>query len=203
MKNLEEHRKAVESAGTARAAARATLSRDGQPIFAPEEMQRREAEAEAIFRNTFADAASAAETEITAAEAELRALDRAEADPLGGLVAADLTRANTMATFVREDAEVLPLAALADRCEDAGRGGDRASMALFLRYGQRRLEAEQGKRGYSDDTARLEAALNTLRARLFNHGDKRAALVARRDEAQGLQTHAASVRYIATQYGGR
>ncbi len=76
-------------------------------------------------------------------------------------------------------------------------------MALFLRYGQRRLEAEQGKRGYSDDTARLEAALNTLRARLFNHGDKRDALVARRDAAQQLQSHAASVRYIQQRYGGR
>lgn len=194
---------AVDAAGATLAAARAALSRDGRPIYAPEEMQRREAEAEATFHATFRDAAAAAQMEIAEAEAELLALDRAEADPLGGLVAADLTRANTMATFVREDAEVLPLAALADRAEGAATGGDRAVMALLLRYGQRRLDGEmvQPGRGYSDDTTRLEAALNTLRARLFNHGDKRAALVARRDEAQGLQGHATTTQYIARRYG--
>jgi len=202
MKNLEHHAAAVENAGAKIAAARAALSRDGRPIYAPEEMQRREAEAEAVFRSTFTDATAAAAAEVAEAEAELRALDRAEADPLGGLVAADLTRANAMATFVREDAEVLPLAALADRVEGAATG-DRAVMALLLRYGQRRLDGEmvQPGRGYSDDTTRLEAALNVLRARLFGHGDKRGALVARRDEAQGLQGHATTTQYIATRYG--
>ena len=203
MKNLEHHAAAVENAGAKIAAARAALSRDGRPIYAPEEMQRREAEAEATFRNTFTDATAAAAAEITEAEAELRALDRAEADPLGGLVAADLTRANTMATFVREDAEVLPLAALADRAEGAATGSDRAVMALLLRYGQRRLDGEmvQPGRGYSDDTTRLEAALNTLRARLFNHGDKRATLGARIEAAGQLAAHATTTQYIATRYG--
>ncbi len=205
MKDLTLLGNRVDTAGTVLAAARAALSRDGRPIFSAEEQQRREAEAEATFHATFRDAAEAAQMEIVEVDAELRALDRAEADPLGGLVAADLTRANTMATFVREDAEVLPLAALADRAEGAATGSDRAVMALLLRYGQRRLDGEmvQPGRGYSDDTTRLEAALNVLRARLFGHGDKRAALVGRRDEAGQLQAHAAATQYIQQRYGGR
>ncbi len=203
MKDLTQTGNAVDAAGAKLAAARAALSRDGRPIYAPEEMQRREAEAEATFHATFRDAAAAAAAEITEAEAELRALDRAEADPLGGLVTADLARANTMATFVREDAEVLPLAALADRAEGAATGSDRAVMALLLRYGQRRLDGEmvQPGRGYSDDTTRLEAALNVLRARLFNHGDKRDALAARIEAAGQLGAHATTTQYIAARYG--
>ena len=203
MNDLERHGSAVDAAGTTLAAARAALYRDNRPLFSPEEQGRREAEAEATFRNTFTEAADAAQAEIAEVDAELRTLDRAEADPLGGLVAADLTRANTMATFVREDAEALPLAALADRAEGAATGSDRAVMALLLRYGQRRLDGEmvQPGRGYSDDTTRLEAALNTLRARLFNHGDKRATLGARIEAAGQLAAHATTTQYIATRYG--
>ncbi len=203
MKNLEHHAAAVENAGAKIAAARAALSRDGQPIYAPEEMQRREASAEATFHATFRDATAAAQMEITEAEAELHALDRREADPLGALLPDDLTRANTMATFVREDAEMLPLATLADRAEGAATGSDRAAMALLVRYAARRLEAEQATpgRGYGDGTARLEAALHLLRARLFGHGDKRAALMARIEAAGQLGAHATTTQYIATRYG--
>ncbi len=194
---------AVDAAGATLAAARAALYRDQKPIFSPEEQARREVEAEATFHATFRDATAAAQMEIADAEAELHALDRAEADPLGGLVAADLTRANTMATFVREDAEVLPLAALADRVEGAATGSDRAVMALLLRYGQRRLDGEmvQPGRGYSDDTTRLEAALNVLRARLFGHADKRGELAARIEGAGQLAAHATTTQYIAGRYG--
>ncbi len=205
MKDLTQHGNAVDSAGTVLTAARAALSRGGQPIFSAEEQARLEAEAEAEFRRTFTDAAAAAGAEIAEAEAELHTLDRREADPLGALLPDDLTRARSLATFVKEDCEILPVAALADRVEDAAKGTDRAASALLLRYGQRRVDGEQAKpgRGYSDDLTRLEAALTTVRARLFGHGDKRAALVARRDEAQGLQVHATTTQYIAQRYGGR
>lgn len=205
MKDLKQHAAAVEAAGTTLAATRAALYRNGQAIYAPEEHQRRDAEAAATFRSTFTEAADAAQGEIADAEAELHALDRREADPLGALLPADLTRARSLATFVKEDCEVLPVAALADRAEDAAKGTDRAAWALLTRYAARRLEAERSKPagGYSDDTARLEAALNTLRSRLFDHGDKRAALMARRDEAGQLQAHAAATQYIQQRYGGR
>jgi len=203
MKNLAQHAAAVENAGTSLAAARAALYRNGQAIYSAEEMQRRDAEAEATFNATFRDAAQAASEEIVAAEGELHALDRREADPLGALLPDDLTRARSLATFVKEDCEILPVAALADRGEDAAKGTDRAASALLLRYGQRRLDGEQAKpgRGYSDDLTRLEAALNVLRARLFGHGDRRGALTARIEAAGQLGAHATTTQYIATRYG--
>lgn len=205
MDNLEQHAAAVEAAGTTLATARAALYRDGQAIYSAEEHQRRDAEAEAEFRRTFTAAASAAQAEIADAEADLLALDRREADPLSTLNAADVSHARSLAGFVKEDCEVLGVGTLADRVEDAARENDRAVWALTVRYGARRLEAEMTKpaSGYSDDTARLEAALTTLRAKLFNHGEGRAALMGRRDAAAQLQSHAQATKYIQERYGGR
>ncbi len=204
MENLEQHAAAVEAAGTTLATTRASFFRDGQPIYAPEEMQRRDAEAEAVFRRTFTAAGEAAGAEIADAEDGLHALDRREADPLSALSAPDVSHARSLAGFIREDAESLGVGTLADRVEDAARENDRAAWALYARYGQRRLEVEQTKPGggYGDDTARLEAALNLLRARLFvGHGEKRAALMGRRDAAAQLQSHAQATKYIQERYG--
>lgn len=206
MKNLAQHRAAVENAAATLATKRAALHRNGQAIYSPEEQQRRDAEAEAGFRRTFTDAAEAAQAEIADAEDELQRLDRAEADPIATLTADDLTKANARAAFIREDAESLPVAALADRAEEAATGGDRATWALILRYASRRIETERAKPGggYSDDLMRLEAALNTVRTRLYpDHADTRGALTARIAAASQLQTHATTMQFIAQRYGGR
>jgi len=205
MNDLERHRSAVDAAGATLAARKAALYRDKKPIYAPEEMQRREAEALAAYRETFTEAADVTQAEIAEVEAELHRLDRAEADPLAVLTADDLTKANALAPFVKEDAETLPLAALADRVEDAAKGAyDRPRLALGLRYGQRRLEAERAKEGggYGDEVARLDAALNGIRQRLFGSREKREALAARIAEARRVQSHVAVTQSLDQVYGG-
>lgn len=204
MNDLERHRSAVDTAGATLAARKAALYRDQKPIYAPEEQQRREAEALAAFRKTFTEAADVTQAEIAEVEAELHRLDRAEADPLAVLTADDLTKANALAPFVKEDAEGLPLAALADRAEDAMQGYDRPRMALHLRYGQRRLEAERAKEGggYGDEVARLDAALSSIRQRLFGNREKREALGVRIADARRVQSHVAVTQTLDQMYGG-
>ncbi len=204
MNDLERHRSAVDGAGATLAAQKAALHRDGRPLYAPDEQQRREAEALAAFRETFAVAADATRAELADAEAELHRLDRAEADPLAVLTADDLTKANALAPFVKEDAEGLPLAALADRVEDAMQGYDRPRLALHLRYGQRRLEAERAKEGggYGDEVARLDAALSSIRQRLFGNREKREALAVRIAAARRVQSHVAVTQTLDQVYGG-
>ena len=195
---------AVDAAGATLAAQKAALYRDGRPIFAPEEQARRETELLTEYRETFAEAADVTQAEIAEVEAELHRLDRAEADPLAVLTADDLTKANALAPFVKEDGEGLPLAALADRAEDAMQGYDRPRMALHLRYGQRRLEAERAKEGggYGDEVARLDAALSSIRQRLFGNGANREALGVRIADARRAMAHVAVTQSLDQVYGG-
>ncbi len=204
MNDLERHRSAVDAAGATLAARKAALYRNGSPMFTPEEMQRREAEALAAFRRTFTEAADATQAELADAEAELHRLDRAEADPLAVLTADDLTKGNALAPFIKEDAETLPLAALADRVEDAMQGYDRPRMALHLRYGQRRLEAERAKEGggYGDEVARMDVALSSIRQRLFGNREKREALAARIAEARRVRSHVAVTQTLDQTFAG-
>ena len=83
-------------------------------------------------------------------------------------------------------------------------GYDRPRMALGLRYGQRRLEAERAKEGggYGDEVARLDAALSSIRQRLFGNREKREALAARIAEARRVQSHVAVTQSLDQVYGG-
>jgi hypothetical protein len=83
---------------------------------------------------------TAVEQRADEAQTALLAVQR---DPIERLDSIELTRANGLASFVREDYETLPLDTLVDRARAALAAGRKPEMALAARYAGRRVEAER------------------------------------------------------------
>lgn len=122
---------------TEREKALAGLRRDGQPIYAPAEEQRRREEIEQKYQSALRTVKESIAQTIKEAEAELAA--SGATDPLARLTDDEMARAANRREFIREDWELLGLETLVHRIRRALESRDRAEMALHQRYGQTAL----------------------------------------------------------------
>lgn len=132
----------LETAHIAFKLGRAALYKDGKPLYNPDEHLVR---SKALLAEFTAEVGDVIKTvrEQEAAAAALEA-EAAGFDPLlDGMSADDLARAIPLATFIREDAEALPITELADRLAAVAAGGDKVQKLLYLRYVGRRMERER------------------------------------------------------------
>jgi hypothetical protein len=133
--------RAVERALEQAETDRAKLMPNGQRLYAGDEHARREAAIETTLQATIERVTAAADEAVKDAAASLDRLT--DADPLTALTAAEQEAASRRATFVREDAERLPVPDLTRRLVQAMDEDDRAALYLWARYGDARLQAEQ------------------------------------------------------------
>lgn len=132
--------RAAEQAITTAEAERAKLMPNGRPLYAPDEHAKREQAIEAALDAALARVSEAADAAVRESAAALERLT--DTDPLGTLTSVEQEAANRRATFVREDAERLPLADLTRRVRQALAGSDQSMLYLWLRYGDQRLQTE-------------------------------------------------------------
>jgi hypothetical protein len=132
---------ATKSIGTAAAAfeqAKAKLyDGNGQPIFAPEALDKRLTEALTPLQAATAMATSIAKTNAQWAVSRREAL--IYSDPAADLAPADLAAASQRATFVREDVQNLSFSELAARVRAAVANTDRVGVFLLARYGLQKI----------------------------------------------------------------
>ena len=140
----------VERALAEADAARAALLRDGRPLYAPDEHQRREQAIEERLQGVIERASETADEAVSAAAVTLERLT--DTDPLNALTVQEQEAANRRAVFVKEDAERLSLGDLTRRVRQALAGSDRAMLYLWARYADVRLQVEQadGRVGPAD-----------------------------------------------------
>jgi hypothetical protein len=140
---------------------RAKLTPGGQRLYSVEEHQRREQAIETTLQAEIERVTEQADAAVREAAATVERLT--DADPLIALTAAEQEAASRRATFVREDAERLPLPDLTRRLTQAMDEDDRASLYLWARYADARLQAEQraGRLGpaAAEELHRLAAVL--------------------------------------------
>lgn len=174
--------RAVERALADADAARAKLTPNGRPVYAADEHARREQAIEETLEAEISRVSEAADTAVRESAAALERLT--DADPLDALTSVEIEAANQRATFVREDAERLPLADLTRRIQQALGGSDRSMLYLWARYGDARLQAEQS--GGHVRPADVEA-LRRLSEALRTAGDR---FVDTRAREQATRRHA-------------
>ncbi len=152
----------VERAIAEAGAARAALLRDGRPLYAPDEHERREVAIEATLEGVIERASEVADEATSVAAVVLERL--ADVNPLDALSVPEQEAANRRAGFVKEDAERLPLADLTRRVRQALAGSDKAMTYLWLRYADVRLQSEQadGRVGRGD-VAEIRALSEALK----------------------------------------
>jgi hypothetical protein len=131
----------------------ATLYReDGSKVYGEEEHAERLA---LITSRRDADIAGLVEqAERATSEAQARVENIENRDPLDRLSEDELQRAGGRRAFVKEDAEDLPLGELAKRITAATASGDKAMIALWSRYAQRRVGSEREKAQQSNQAGR-------------------------------------------------
>lgn len=147
----------LETAYSAFKLGTARLYKDGKPLYNPDEHLVR---SKALLAEFTAEVGDVIKT-VREQEAAAAALE-AEAkgfDPLLDTMSdADLARAIPLATFIREDAETLPITDLADRLAAVVAGGDKVQKLLYLRYVGRRMERERNdQRGRQLSQEELQA----------------------------------------------
>jgi len=137
---------------------------DGQPIYGEAEHQQRLDALLGEFDGMTGSVTEAAEQAITDGKAELARMDGSS--PMDTLGESELSRANSLALFVREDCESLPSHELAGRVRSALAGTDRVTVILWDRYLGKRLDATRGSTGSDPTTAALFALRRELADRL-------------------------------------
>jgi hypothetical protein len=192
----------VDSATAQAQAATAGLYRDGRPLFAPDEHERRvktiEAERRASVNGVLA------ETQRRSAEIDEQ-LQPAEADPMAQLSTEEVQRAAALDTFVAQDVDRVlggnrpgDVAAFISAARAAARSSDRASKVVFLR----RLPEIRPRIG-TDRAGEVEALLIELGRPFKSAGDKAAALTATQRDLQRIQHGAVTTNYLQRTYGAR
>jgi len=130
----------IGEAKEAEVAAKAALHRNGQPIYAADELQRLTQEAEKARRVTWAAVKSEINRRIDEITPQLAPVD---IDPLTSLSPTDLQKASALLPFIREDAEraTTPAAieAFVKKMRLAVEGKDPAVKAMYLRYASDRV----------------------------------------------------------------
>jgi len=163
------------------------LDANGQPVYAVEEQQRREAALRPPLESEIAEARTAANEELGEAKVGLETLEGY--DPLDSLSESELTRAASLAPFVREDVAELAPDLLARRVSAVLASGDRPAIRLWTRYLGRRSDAAMAT-GQTDGLAALHAALGRLRESDTTGKAQRSQLDARVAAAQKLDGQA-------------
>ncbi len=210
--NLQQHRERVDQASRTLAEGRKALLRpDGSKRYSDVEHAEREATLLTQFSTTIREAGDAAQAAIRDAEATL---DRAPSDPLHTLGREDLERAKSLAHFVEQDVETLPLVEVARRAE-AALEQDKPTRYLWWRYGSRKArEVRDAARSRSlrlDSTENralvtLETLVGRLEATLVDVQQReraRQAAEEQRRAASSVISRAAVDSYIVRTYGTR
>lgn len=180
------------------------LRPDGTRRYSDEEHAERVAALLADFDTTANAARDHAEAAIAEAERTLHTLEHS--DPVDRLTADELARANAKALFVREDAEMLPLPELTERCRVAAASGDRVAQLLYGRYATRRARTmqaaahERGGRLPDSDLAALRDLDSVLREMNTALADPQAK--AKRAKAEAARAAAQSLRFHVTHTRG-
>lgn len=192
---IRELMESVDAAVEAYRRGLAELKRDGRPVFAPEEEQRRRRELRARLDGAFRDAEAKLRQSFQAAE---QALGETPVDPLLLLSATDLARASALKPFVEDDARRLPQEELARQARAVVERKDKSAAAAYLRELDR-IIADARRRGqaYHPD---LGTAADALRG-LFVDQKKRADLEARRDAAGRALADLGAKHYMLRTYG--
>jgi len=160
------------------------LTKDGQPVYAVEEQERRAASLRQPLEAEIAQAHEAANEELAEARAALETLQGA--DPLDSLSESELGRAAALAPFVREDVTELAPDQLARRVGAVLASKDRPAIRLWTRYLGRRHDAAIAA-GRTDGLAALHAALGRLRESDTTAKSQREQLEAQLAAAQQLR----------------
>lgn len=170
-------------------------TRDGLPVYAPDEGKRRRDEIEATYRRAQGDVETAIQNLRSEAEQEIAA--SGVADPLTRLSTTELEQAGQLRAFIAEDFERLPPGMLAERCKEALASGDRVRVALALRYARQALSVRFTRVGEGYELNGVVAELESI----FIDKAKRDAAQARLDASGPLMTSMATDRYLAQAYG--
>lgn len=169
------------------------LTRDGQPIFAPDEAERRRKELRRELDRAWREAEEQLQAAAKEAEAELA---KATPDPLLVLNAADLQRAAALREFIDGDAQ-RSQAAFMEQAALALERGDKAACAVSLRVA-RQLMADTRREQRFDPT--LSALVSSLEG-MFGDARKRAEISARLEAMQAAMMGLAGKKYMLDAYG--
>lgn len=126
-----------------------SLYRDGKPIYAPDEHNRRITEALKPLQD---ELKSASDNYARTTQEINRVRLQQHVDPVWKMATADLERAHQLAPFIRETCQNAPIDHLANAVSAALEYGDNATKFLFSRYGQERMIAEGRKQHSGLDT---------------------------------------------------
>jgi hypothetical protein len=174
-----------------------SLKNNGRAVYAPDEEARRRQE----LQSTYQAAQRVAQDELQSAiaEAEQAIVDAGVADPLSRLASGDLEKASHLRGFVADDYQSLTAAVLVERAREALQGGDKATIAVHLRYGRQALETRFSNPGEGYE---LKQAVTELEE-VFTDRAKRDAAQATLDAGQGLQVSMATANYLERTYGAQ
>jgi len=204
MTDADQLKQQADSASERREREEAALYReDGSKVYGEEEHAERLA---VITSRRDADIAGLVEqSEKAVSEARTRVESIENRDPLDRLSEDELARAGSRRSFVKEDAEDLPLDELAKRIMVATAGGDKAMIALWSRYASRRVAAEREElqRDARSSTStspdriegfgRLQEAVGTLEKKM-NSGGRAIELKSARDKLEAATEASQHVR---------
>ncbi len=195
---VDKIRSDVEAAKTAYSQGLDSLKTpDGRAVYSPEEEQRRRAELAATYQTAGRAAQDALQAAIAGAEKAI--VEAGVADPLARLASGDLEKAGQLRAFVSEDYERLPIGTLVERAREALQGGDKATIAVHLRYGRQALETRFSNPGEGYELRQAVTELEDT----FTDRAKRDAAQATIDAAQGLQVSMATANYLERTYGSQ
>ncbi len=172
-----------------------SLKNNGRSVFAPDEEQRRRQELTATYQAAQRVAQDALQAAIAGAEQAI--VEAGVADPLARLVSGDLEKAGQLRAFISEDYERLPIETLAEMAREALEGGDRATIAVHLRYGRQAISVRFNRPG---EASELRQAVTELED-TFTDRAKRDAAQATIDAAQKFQLSMATANYLEKTYG--
>ncbi len=138
--------------------------REGNPIYAPQEYQRRRRAALGVLYEAHQELSDTLSEAYRDAEKAREALT--DSDMSAWLSESELEQANQRAAFIREDASLLPIPELVGRAQRAREKGDKVAMFLYARYlGIRNDDTVRASREEPNATRRqrMVAGLDTLR----------------------------------------
>lgn len=158
---------------------------DGSRLYSDAEHAERLQQIKAERDQRAADLTEQADKLVEQRQAELAALE--DADPIVSLSESELSKANGLRAFIREDAEESSLQDLARRAKAASLSGDKVTALLYSRYASRRhardlesmreaneagiqsgvdVQALNSVKGVADELAEQTAPRGVARARL-------------------------------------
>jgi hypothetical protein len=198
MPDLRSHHVALDQALARFNAERARLFKDGQPLYVPDELRRRQDALLATLKTTVDAAIESAATEIAEAN---RAIERAGADPATSLSTDDLQRAAALIA-IRTSGASIPLPDLARDAVAALAGNDRAAQYVVHKLGRDRVaEIERNRERLGEQDGRalfdLNQAVESLGAKLADPKGEGAKARKQIEAAQLLSAFANETMLIA------